>query len=222
MVLSNFTDPYSSIEAFVYDSIVAPALTDHVDRISTRIAEIEESQAKVLDVGCGGGQNAIELLKRCPGIKLTGVDLSDPQIDRAIGRSKKFKNRSRFIQGDALSLPFDDETFDVVYSIASIKHWPDKNLGVAECIRVLKKGGKVFIIEGDKSASWSDCKNFVEKWRTPFFTLPFNLLFFKSVVIANSLSLKDAEGLWGRLNLDNEEVSKLTDLPALLMYGEKK
>ena len=222
MVIGNFTDPYSFIEAFAYDLFIAPAITEHVDWISTRIAEIEKSRAKVLDVGCGGGQNAVELLKRYPEIELTGVDLSDSQIDRAIGRSNNFQNRSQFIQGDALNLPFDDETFDVVYSIASIKHWPDKKLGLAECIRVLKQGGKLFIIEADKSASWSECRNFVEKWRLPFFTMPLNLFFFKNVVIANSISLKEAKGLWGRLNLDHADVSKVTGLPALLMYGVKK
>ncbi|MCP4123186.1 MAG: class I SAM-dependent methyltransferase [Bacteroidetes bacterium] len=222
IMLTNFTDPYSFVEAFVYDAFIAPALTDHVDRIYTRIADIEISSAAVLDVGCGGGQNALELLKRLPAINLTGVDLSESQIVRATGRNVDFQSRSRFVQGDALDLPFDDAAFDIVFSIASIKHWPNKNRGLEECMRVLKSGGRLFILEVDRSASWSDCRNFVKKWRLPFFTLPANLIFFKGVVAANSLNLAEAEHLWEQLALDNSEVERISGLPALLMSGVKK
>jgi ubiquinone/menaquinone biosynthesis C-methylase UbiE len=222
MVLGNFTDPYSFIEAYLYDTFIAPALTDHVDRVSSRIADLENGSAAVLDVGCGGGQNAVELLKRLPAIDLTGVDLSESQVDRATGRNRDFHSRSRFVQGNALDLPFDDATFDIVYSIASIKHWPDQKRGLAECLRVLIPGGRLFILEADRAASWSDCRNFVKKWRLPFFTLPANLIFFKGVVAGNSLNRDEAEQLWKPLDLDQAEVEKLPGLPALLMSGVKR
>jgi ubiquinone/menaquinone biosynthesis C-methylase UbiE len=73
--------------------------------------EIDKDKSKqILDIGCGTGRHAIELAKR--GYKVVGVDLSESQLKRAREKSIEANMSVKFIQGDARSLPFQNE-FDI-------------------------------------------------------------------------------------------------------------
>jgi 2-polyprenyl-3-methyl-5-hydroxy-6-metoxy-1,4-benzoquinol methylase len=65
---------------------------------------------KILDVGCGTGRHAIELTKR--GYSVTGVDLSESQLERAKQKAAEQKLAIKFIKADARNLPFENE-FDL-------------------------------------------------------------------------------------------------------------
>lgn len=65
---------------------------------------------KIIDVGCGTGRHAIELTKR--GYRVTGIDLSESQIQRAKEKANKNKLNIDFLRHDARNLPFNQE-FDV-------------------------------------------------------------------------------------------------------------
>ena len=65
---------------------------------------------KILDIGCGTGRHSIELTRR--GYQVTGVDLSESQINRAKEKADEQKLKIDFFQGDARNLPFDEE-FDI-------------------------------------------------------------------------------------------------------------
>lgn len=65
---------------------------------------------KILDVGCGTGRHSIELTKR--GYSVTGVDLSESQLERAKQKASAQKLAIKFIKADARSLPFENE-FDI-------------------------------------------------------------------------------------------------------------
>lgn len=65
---------------------------------------------KILDIGCGTGRHSIELTRR--GYQVTGVDLSESQINRAKEKADEQKLKIDFFQGDARNLPFNEE-FDI-------------------------------------------------------------------------------------------------------------
>lgn len=65
----------------------------------------------ILDLGCGTGRHTIELTKR--GYKVTGVDLSESQLQRAREKASEQNLSIDFVQGDARNLPFNSE-FDLV------------------------------------------------------------------------------------------------------------
>lgn len=93
---------------------------------------------KVLDLGCGNGRFS-EFLK---GTDYTGVDNSSGLIEEA----KKKYPQLKFVKADALNLPFSDNSFDFVFSIALLHHIPSKELRIKflkEVKRVLK--GKLII-----------------------------------------------------------------------------
>ena len=66
---------------------------------------------KILDIGCGTGRHAIELSKR--GYNVTGIDLSDSQLQRAREKAEKQGLKIDFLKHDARNLPFENE-YDLV------------------------------------------------------------------------------------------------------------
>lgn len=94
-----------------------------------------------LDVACGTGDMAIELLKR--GCSVTGIDLSEEML--AIARRKTAE--ANFQLANAEALPFDDATFDAVTSAFGIRNFVHLEKGLAEMARVLKPGGRMVILE---------------------------------------------------------------------------
>jgi len=95
---------------------------------------------KVLDIGCGTGRG-IKHLYDFKAKEVCGVDVSEKMIAIA---QKKFKT-TKFVLADSESLPFEDESFDVVTALYLIVHIGDLRKTFDEAFRVLKKGG-VFIL----------------------------------------------------------------------------
>jgi len=69
---------------------------------------------KILDIGCGTGRHSIELAKR--GYNVTGIDLSECMLERAIEKAKESKVKVEFIKADARDLKFEKE-FDLALII---------------------------------------------------------------------------------------------------------
>ncbi|VVB63241.1 Ubiquinone biosynthesis O-methyltransferase [uncultured archaeon] len=97
--------------------------------------------AKVLDVGCGRGDflNAFSL----KGFRSYGIDRepSGAKVDRS--------TEIKYCHVEKDTFPFEDQTFDVVFSKSVIEHLSDPGLFVSECRRVLKPGGRVIIMTPD-------------------------------------------------------------------------
>lgn len=129
----------------------------------------------ILDVGCGIGGSTLYLTEkfsslaannfrlddevdrnfsRSPGqsktetkITATGITLSPVQANRAKERAKiaGLENKVNFLVADALNTPFPDNSFDLVWSLESGEHMPDKIKFLQECYRVLKPGGTLIL-----------------------------------------------------------------------------
>ncbi len=100
----------------------------------------------IIDVGCGIGGSTLYLAKKF-GSNATGITLSPIQASRAKERAVEagMDSRVRFQVANALKMPFEDNTFDLVWSLESGEHMPEKAKFVAECYRVLKPGGKMIL-----------------------------------------------------------------------------
>lgn len=106
----------------------------------------DASGKTVLDYGCGSGENCVLLAQN--GAEAVGVDISPDLIELAEKRVSLhgFEDRVSFRVGSAHELPFEDETFDVVFGM-SILHHLDLKLSSDEVFRVLKKGGRAIFHE---------------------------------------------------------------------------
>ena len=94
-----------------------------------------------LDVGCGNGAFSELLVARCPPSTLHGIDPSEAQI--AFAKTREALKRADIRMGDAQSLPFDDDSFDVAAMALVISFVPDPLRAVSEMARVVRPGGWV-------------------------------------------------------------------------------
>lgn len=95
--------------------------------------------SKILDIGTSTGTN-LRLLKEMSFQQATGVDLSPEAI-----RFCELKGLGHVVQGDACTLPFPDETFDLILATDIIEHVDEDAVAVKEIRRVLKNKGKALI-----------------------------------------------------------------------------
>lgn len=102
----------------------------------------ETSPGSILDVGCGIGGSTLYLADKF-NATATGITLSPVQAARATERSREagLSERANFLVADALDLPFADRSFDLVWSLESGEHMPNKIQFLQECYRVLQPGG---------------------------------------------------------------------------------
>jgi ubiquinone/menaquinone biosynthesis C-methylase UbiE len=111
----------------------------------------------VLDVACGPGMVACEFAKHAKHV--TGIDITPAMIQQAEKRQKdlRLKNLTWAI-GDAVPLPYDDNSFLLVLTRYSFHHLQEPNKALAEMIRVCRPGGRIMVadvsIDSDKSESY--------------------------------------------------------------------
>ena len=103
---------------------------------------------RILDVGCGVGGPALNIAEHS-GAHVTGLNISEYQVGicRECARERGLAERTHFQLGDAMTMPFADETFDAVYVFEVACHMPDKARFYRECARVLKRGGPFLGLE---------------------------------------------------------------------------
>jgi ubiquinone/menaquinone biosynthesis C-methylase UbiE len=104
----------------------------------------EKPTGKLLEIGCSMGTDLIQLARK--GMQVTGVDLTDEGIALAKKRFELYGLPANLIVGDAEQLPFEDNTFDVVYSFGVLHHTPDTQKSIDEVRRVLKPDGIAVIM----------------------------------------------------------------------------
>lgn len=107
-----------------------------------------DSNTKVLDIACGKGSTAFYLAEKY-GCSVVGIDLSEELIEEANDscKKKKLNNQVKFIVGNAMDLPFDDNQFDIAISQGILVFVDDKSKTINEASRVLKNGGKAGWVE---------------------------------------------------------------------------
>ncbi|MBI5773733.1 MAG: bifunctional demethylmenaquinone methyltransferase/2-methoxy-6-polyprenyl-1,4-benzoquinol methylase UbiE [Verrucomicrobia bacterium] len=117
---------------------------------------------RALDLCCGTGDVAFALARA--GADTTGVDFSAPMLAVAEGKRKKEKGKSepervRFIQGDALNLPFAENSFDIVTISYGLRNLASVEAGLREMVRVAKPGGRLLVLDFGKpdNRAWRAC-----------------------------------------------------------------
>ncbi|BBY20369.1 class I SAM-dependent methyltransferase [Mycobacterium stomatepiae] len=106
---------------------------------------------KVIDVGCGAGRHAFEAYRR--GADVIAFDRDEAELEsvdtilRAMAENGEVpaSASAEVVVGDALKLPYPDETFDCVIASEILEHVTQDDAAIAELIRVLKVGGTLAV-----------------------------------------------------------------------------
>jgi len=106
--------------------------------------------SRVLDVATGTGDLALELARRvAPGGEVIGSDFAEGMLDRARAKAEAGSSeiRPRFEWGDAMSLPYEDSSFDAATVGFGARNFDDLSAGLREMVRVVRPGGRVVVLE---------------------------------------------------------------------------
>ena len=105
------------------------------------------SPERAVDLGCGGGRNAGELLKKYPVAHVTAVDYSALSVEKAKEYNREMIAAGRCIvqQGDVSSLELPEESYDLATAFETIYFWPGLSRCFSQVARVLKPGGTFMI-----------------------------------------------------------------------------
>jgi len=122
------------------EGFLSPGGPPEVARILTAV---DVAGTHVLDIGSGSGACAVLLVTEHGAARVTGIDVEEPVCDAANRRAKSagVDDKVEILKVVPGPFPFQDETFDVVFSKDSIIHVPDKATMAQDAFRVLKPGG---------------------------------------------------------------------------------
>ena len=109
-----------------------------------------QQPARVLDLATGSGDVLLALERhRAYTERAIGADFCLPMLQRA--RAKKARN---LLVGDGLHLPFPDASFDAVTIAWGLRNFADRPAGLREMRRVLREGGRAYVLEFSHPAAW--------------------------------------------------------------------
>lgn len=101
----------------------------------------------ILEIGMGNGNFVGELLAAYPDCTYTGCDYSADMVQASKNRNEEWilKGKATFVMGNANNLPFENNSFDRIFTINTVYFWDNPAKVLSECKRVLKPGGQLLI-----------------------------------------------------------------------------
>ena len=116
----------------------------------------EFAGAHLLEVGCGMGTDLLQFARG--GAQVTGLDLTPRSIEISRQHLTVYGEKGDFAVADCETLPFANESFDVVYANGVLHHTPDTAVAVCEIYRVLRPGGqaRVMLYHRRSFAYWGE------------------------------------------------------------------
>ena len=130
----------AEFEAMFGEGFLSPGGQEEVAKI---VENVSLAGKEVLDIGVGLGGPACLLIEKHGAARVTGIDVEDTVLKTAAQTVLRRSLQDRVIlkRVEPGPLPFDDESFDVVFSKDAIIHIPDKGALFREIYRILKPGG---------------------------------------------------------------------------------
>jgi demethylmenaquinone methyltransferase/2-methoxy-6-polyprenyl-1,4-benzoquinol methylase len=136
-----------------WDERTGAGSPEHLAAFAAAATHVTPAPERALDIGCGTGEATLFLAREFPGARVRGIDISEEMVQIAKAKvGLDPEGRIAFKVADAASLPYDEDSFDLVAQLNMPPFF-------AEIARVLRPGGYAIV-----ASSWGD--------RTPFYTPP--------------------------------------------------
>lgn len=144
--------------------------------ILREIVSAAPTRVRLADLGCGVGASLIYIRPRLQDPAATlGLTLSPIQarLARQFAKSAGLEKQVHFLEGDFLSVPFDNESLDAIYSVEAIVHAQEPEKYFQEASRLLGPGGRLILVDdyqttrplGEAETKWLNA--FVNGWHVP-------------------------------------------------------
>ncbi|MBR1763889.1 MAG: class I SAM-dependent methyltransferase [Ruminococcus sp.] len=121
----------------------------HAKMADWGLSHLKKTQpARIAELGCGGGRNAGELLKKYPEAKVTAIDYSPLSVEQAAeyNRAMIDAGRCEVLQGDVSELTLEKESYDLATAFETIYFWPGLEKCFSQVAGILKSGGIFMIV----------------------------------------------------------------------------
>lgn len=133
-----------------------------LESIKTLLIEDNET---ILEIGHGNAAHVKSILNKAQNVKYTGIDISETMHHEAQKLNAEYKNQAEFVLYEGEKLPFEDRTFDKIFTVNTVYFWAQPIEYLNEIYRVLKDNGTFVLTFGQR--------DFMEK--LPFTQFDFTL-----------------------------------------------
>jgi ubiquinone/menaquinone biosynthesis C-methylase UbiE len=157
-----------------------------------RVAALLAPGAKVLEVAPGPGYFAIELAK-LGAYTITGLDISKTFVEIARKNASQAGVRAEFRHGSVSNMPFENDQFDLLFCRAAFKNFSEPVRALLEMQRVLKAGGRAFIIDLRRDASLEAINEEVSRMSLGIFSQAFTRLVFRLLLLKRAYTKREFE-----------------------------
>lgn len=173
-------------------------------------------QGSALEIGPGPGYLGLEWLKKTEGTTLIGLEISPNMITIAERNAREYRleDRVKYVTCDAQDMPFDENTFDGVFTNGSLHEWSQPKKIFDEVYRVLKPGAKYCISDLRRDM------NPLIKWFMYLVTKPRVIRPGLISSIKAAYTAEEIQSILGESNLGGGEVKKVS--MGLLITGDKR
>jgi tocopherol O-methyltransferase len=164
-----------------------------------------QTGARLLDVGCGYGGSSIYLAKHYS-VEAIGITISPVQVEMARKAAAGEGVNAKFLAMDAEEMKFD-QTFDVIWSVESISHYPRQEKFFAGAAKFLKPGGTLALTDWFKKKDLTprECKKFVQPIEKGMLVELHTMEEYEALLRSNGLQIVHSENL-------NKHCAKTWDL----------
>ena len=164
----------ANYEKYLGPFLFEPYALDLVSRLQ------DKKYDHILEIACGTGRVTKHLASSVKHDTLTATDLNPDMI--SIAKEKVHDKSIKWTAADAMELPFNDSSFDLVVIQFGIMFFPDRQKGLSEAWRVLKPGGKLIFNTWDKTENVPgiyEGRNVIESYfegdPPKFYSIPFSM-----------------------------------------------
>ena len=167
---------------------------------------------KILDLGCAYGRSTLPWKDEFPDAEVHGVEAAAPALRYGHARAQSYGVEAHFHQGDAADPPFEDESFDLIYSCMLLHEMPQPQVAQSfkRAHEMLKPGGLMLHYELPPNTETSPYDGFYLDWDSYYNKEPFY----------RSLRDMDANGVMAQAGFKPEDqIQNL--VPSLASYGEE-
>jgi len=138
----------TSFVQFMETSHTQPTVQSYKQAIMEQLAV--KAGATILDVGCGTGQDALDLAQAVgPHGRVVGIDCSETMLEAARARAAQTQLPVEYVRASATQLPFADASFDACQASRVFGHLREPERALAEMVRVARSGARIVVADGD-------------------------------------------------------------------------